>query len=422
MIEKHTSDTLSRDTLKDLLFYQTYYWRVKARTAYDTSAWSDTFNFRTSPFAIYINSPYNNETNVAINPTPISWSTPAGMKGYHYQVDTDSLFPAPINRYIAGSSTGYDNLNGLTYNTKYFIRIRCFNNKDTNDWYYLNRFFTRLPDPVPAAPNLLSPANGAVDQNYTGTPLTWQAVSNATSYDIQAATDAGFSAPIDGNIAATTANLTGLDPNTTYYWHVRGRNATQQGAWSATWTFTTLPPVVPPLNLRPDNFTEMPLAFQLRWDPVDGASSYQYRYGNNPTLSGQPTKNTTVANAYISGLANNLTYYWQVRTVVSIYASDWSDIAIFRTNSNLASANPVSPVLNLDIYPNPTQGKLYIDENQLVSVKKISVFNSQGQLVHEEVIGAGHPGYIDLAGMPAGLYLLQAQQNEGISTVRIMLK
>ncbi|MGB4802595.1 MAG: hypothetical protein WBV59_08050 [Anaerolineae bacterium] len=93
---------------------------------------------------------------------------------------------------------------------------------------------------APGAPNLTAPANGATGVGATPT-FTWDAVSGATTYDIQVATDAGFT-----NIVASATGLTGtswngasLNTSTTYYWHVKANNACGAGAYSSTFSFTT---------------------------------------------------------------------------------------------------------------------------------------------------------------------------------------
>ncbi|HNS00797.1 MAG TPA: hypothetical protein PKM78_00220 [Anaerolineae bacterium] len=95
---------------------------------------------------------------------------------------------------------------------------------------------------APGAPTLLTPANGALNVPAAPT-FTWNAVAGASSYSIQVATDAGFS-----NIVASASGLSGtswtsnvtLNTSTTYYWRVWAANACGTGAYSATWSFTTV--------------------------------------------------------------------------------------------------------------------------------------------------------------------------------------
>jgi hypothetical protein len=95
---------------------------------------------------------------------------------------------------------------------------------------------------APAAPTLLTPANGALNVPAAPT-FTWNAVAQAASYSIQVATDAGFS-----NIVASATGIAGtswtsnvaLNTSSTYYWRVWADNTCGAGAYSATWSFTTV--------------------------------------------------------------------------------------------------------------------------------------------------------------------------------------
>ncbi len=94
----------------------------------------------------------------------------------------------------------------------------------------------------PAAATLTAPANGALNVPATPT-FTWNAVPQAGSYSIQVATDAGFS-----NIVASATGLANptwtsnvvLNTSITYYWRVWAVNTCGVGAYSATWSFTTV--------------------------------------------------------------------------------------------------------------------------------------------------------------------------------------
>ena len=91
-------------------------------------------------------------------------------------------------------------------------------------------------------PRLLSPRNRGT--NVSATPvLEWSDVDGVSIYDVQVATDPGFT-----NIVADADALTGsqwtivsvLQSGATYFWHVRGINPCGQGPWSPTWSFKTM--------------------------------------------------------------------------------------------------------------------------------------------------------------------------------------
>ena len=97
---------------------------------------------------------------------------------------------------------------------------------------------------TPEAPALTSPPNGSV--NISTTPnLSWTAVSNATTYGVQIATDAGFANIVDSAAGLTTTSYSSgvvLDTSTVYYWRVWAENACGAGVYTAVYSFTTLPP------------------------------------------------------------------------------------------------------------------------------------------------------------------------------------
>ena len=89
----------------------------------------------------------------------------------------------------------------------------------------------------PAAPSLLSPANGATTaQTVT---LDWGDVATATSYEVQVDDTSTISAPFVANptVTASQVTLTGL-PAQSLWWRVRARNAAGVfGPFSSTWRF-----------------------------------------------------------------------------------------------------------------------------------------------------------------------------------------
>ena len=87
--------------------------------------------------------------------------------------------------------------------------------------------------------NLLTPANGATDLSADNTVFTWDADSNATSYEIEVATDIAFSNIIANSIVnSPTFTVNTLSAVTEYFWRVRGINDCGQGSYSQA-SFTT---------------------------------------------------------------------------------------------------------------------------------------------------------------------------------------
>ncbi|WP_395063321.1 reprolysin-like metallopeptidase [Flavobacterium sp.] len=86
---------------------------------------------------------------------------------------------------------------------------------------------------------LNSPANNATAQS-TSLSLSWTANPGATSYDVQVATDSGFTSIVSsGNVSTNVYNVSGLLQGTNYYWRVAPKNATCTGNNSASNIFTT---------------------------------------------------------------------------------------------------------------------------------------------------------------------------------------
>ncbi|MEM7084458.1 MAG: thrombospondin type 3 repeat-containing protein, partial [Pseudomonadota bacterium] len=95
-------------------------------------------------------------------------------------------------------------------------------------------------DAVPGSAALVAPADGATDQATVPT-LTWSDATQAGSYEVQIATDAGFTNIVESGVSDTTSYTASaaLNTNTTYYWRVRAINVCGSGAYSAARSFET---------------------------------------------------------------------------------------------------------------------------------------------------------------------------------------
>ncbi|MEW5986607.1 MAG: FG-GAP-like repeat-containing protein [Chloroflexota bacterium] len=98
---------------------------------------------------------------------------------------------------------------------------------------------------APIPPALLTPPDGATSQSVRPV-FTWGTADQATSYDIEIATDSGFT-----NIVESASGLTGntfipdvnLALGATHYWRVRANNICGPGVYSTVYSFLTQPAV-----------------------------------------------------------------------------------------------------------------------------------------------------------------------------------
>lgn len=86
---------------------------------------------------------------------------------------------------------------------------------------------------------LSTPANAQVGVS-TQSQLTWNALANADSYHVQAATDADFTDIVaEGNTTQTSYAVSGLSESTYYYWRVFPVNQCGEGSSASVFNFQT---------------------------------------------------------------------------------------------------------------------------------------------------------------------------------------
>ncbi len=191
-------------------------------------------------------SPINDVTDIPLSST-LTWEAGTGADEYEYCLDTSDNNACDANWISTGDATSVS-LSGLAADTTYHWQVRAFddgisNEADNGIWWSFTTIGTTTP---PAAFGKSSPTNGTVNLALPPT-LAWEASSGATGYEycIDTTNDNACSAWID-NGTATSVLLSGLTPNTTYYWQVRASNETgttyANGSSSAFWSLTTKEP------------------------------------------------------------------------------------------------------------------------------------------------------------------------------------
>jgi hypothetical protein len=159
-----------------------------------------------------------------------------------------------------------------------------------------------------------------------------------------------------------TANLSGMAADTTYYVSVWVDKTKPVSSFMGTTSFTTVVGTpTPAMNLSPaGGATNVPVKPTFDWADVPGAVSYEVWVDTNADFS-TAVKATTPISAYAwtgADLANDTSYYWQVRAVTGSGTSGWVT-SVFTTE--LAPADPVTvttpaqPDITLTQLPAPDQ-------------------------------------------------------------------
>jgi hypothetical protein len=95
---------------------------------------------------------------------------------------------------------------------------------------------------TPAAPALVAPSNGAVNESVAPT-LSWTPAAGVSSYEVQVSTGSAFSTIFfDSTLGSPTLQVSGLGFQSAYYWRVKTTTSSGVSAWSAPpWSFATVP-------------------------------------------------------------------------------------------------------------------------------------------------------------------------------------
>jgi hypothetical protein len=304
-----------------------YFWRVRGKNAGGSSDWSATFSFTTVPLppeAPTLTAPDDAATEVSVDPT-LEWDPVSGADTYTVELDTDPAFGS-IDQDQTGASTSFSP-STLSKGTTYHWRVKATGAGGDSD--YSTRSFTTEFDP-PGAPTLTAPSDTETDVARAPT-FMWSAGSGTTdSYRIDVSTASDFSsfAVSDSGFASTSYTPSGdLEADTEYFWRVRGKNPGGPGAWSATFSFTTVPlaPEAPTLTAPDDAATEVSVDPTLEWDPVSGADTYTVELDTDPAFGSIDQSQTAASTSFSpSTLSKGTTYHWRVKATGAGGDSDYS--------------------------------------------------------------------------------------------------
>ena len=353
-------DTVRYQLLAVLESRTEYYWRVRASMLNGDSDFSEVWSFRTKatgnepPPAVVLSSPQNDSLDVPLRPRFRWFKEATSTQGYRLQLATSSNFAInTIERNVLVSDTTFiltaDLLPGITH----FWRVKGISPGGEGDWSDSWSFRTRAFPVI-----LLSPPNNAMNVAVRPT-FTWQAFSDAISYQIQVDRNNTFEAPDYSiqNITSLNARFNfSFDNDSTYFWRVRAVTSNSFSSWSEVRSFTVISNVTQPPGLL-DLLTppsgqqdvERRPTFSWRLEPV--SQSYAFQLSTSSTFVANElvvTVSSTLDTTYTPSvdLLENTTYFWRVKGANTLGDGPWSVARSFKTRSDLPTMISLASPLN----------------------------------------------------------------------------
>lgn len=304
-----------------------------------------------APDAPVLSSPADNSTAQSRTPS-LTWNSVSGATGYRLQLASDNGFSTILKDTVV-SGTTYAVWSPLSSYSNYYWKVKTFTASDSSNFSSAFTFRTVL-----AVPTLSTPANGSIFASRTPT-ISWNAVSGATTYDLQVATDNAFATVIEsstGETGTSYALTTTLDYYTVYYWRVRASDGSETTAYSTGFSFRTLI-TTPVLSSPADNAIVQPVLTVFDWDDVTGATSYRLQIATDAGFTNVVQNITgigTSGRTLTTPLAYYTNYFWRVSAFDGPNETVFSTSRTLRTEidqpnlvspGHLSPGNPIHPTL-----------------------------------------------------------------------------
>ncbi len=247
-----------------------------------------------------------------------NWSSSATATGYRLDVATDWEFTSLVYGYDnkdVYNDTSF-NITGLIAKTPYYYRVRAYNNGGTSE--YSNTISVKTLENPPDPPV----ANEATDTTQTSFIANWGTSETAIGYELDVATNIGFTSFVPGYENLDVNNTTSyevieLTEETQYFYRVRAYNNGGDSEHSNTISVKTLenPPVAPVANDATD-ITQT--SFTANWSSSTNADGYKLDIATDSDFTSFVTdynnrEVNNVTSVSVTDLNAGITYYYRIR-------------------------------------------------------------------------------------------------------------
>ncbi len=325
----------SVDTLFNLNYGTTYFWRVKAIQNNTTTLWSEAWQFTTAEAVPILSLPLDMATDLTPS-VQISWIATPNVAKYIIEYSDNMLF---TTAQTTTSTTNIDTLNNLNFGTTYYWHVKFVSGTDTSAWS-VNRSFTIINMPVQ-----LFPENNSIGAALNEL-VSCQGITGANKYNFLIDTANTFNSPmlIDSLLSSATYIHVSNSCNITFYWKVKAMHAADTSDWSPVWKFTTIDtiPAAPTLLLPQDSATAVSILTLLKWSEIY-STMYLLELDTNELFSTSDTFFVTGGYNYLTTtpLLFDTYYYWRVKAIHNSDTSVWSDTFTYKTLDIPTLTSPV---------------------------------------------------------------------------------
>jgi phosphodiesterase/alkaline phosphatase D-like protein len=309
-------------SLEGLNANTTYYYRVRAKISNQISTNSNIVKVTTKALDLPV---VYRAANVSATGFSLHWQKMPVVDAYLLDVAFDESFIEYVEGYRAKEVVNDTHVvvKNVPVGKQYYYRVRTQKDNSFSEYSTaLSVFTTALPSPesLPAS-----------QIGFTSFIANWQRMPEASSYQVDVATDALFTdiLPNYSNLNLTTNSLqvTGLDANRRYYYRVLAINSETRSNYSQVVAVTTQN-LAAPVATNATNIQSN--SFRANWQTVPNASVYLLDVALDPYFSQiLPSYNSlSVVGSFtdVVGLNASVTYYYRVRAQGLGATSDYSGV------------------------------------------------------------------------------------------------
>lgn len=233
---------------------------------------------------------------------------------------------------------------------------------------------------------LVSPNNNAGNQQFSSLTLNWTDAYGATDYEIEVATENGFSNPQTYTSTASTKTISNLTPATQYFWRVKALAGASEGNYSEVWSFTTSDLSFSLTSPANNAINQYPESILLNWSNATGASTYDIELATDAAISTNvQTFTSTQSEFTVNNLQPLTDYFWRVRAEAASYTGNWTNVWKFTTGEpgSIQDAEKQS----FHVSPNPAD--VYIEVNDVGKQVYYQITSLEGKLVRQGKLESG---------------------------------